>query len=792
MRCSSETDMSAVMSRHDDAGLLMELLTPKSRPRSPNPFGRSGSLRRSRNSPSSSPSIAADRELSTLLGMATLDHKVKGEARTAFSSASPEPQLRSPGISPQTRPQSPRVNTCSFPQNQQPQAGQMAPQTHLSAPTSAQNHTTAAYLSYDATQTQLNTINPTNKVTVKPTSDANQQYDHNNNGNDQLSHHQTQFGSRRDPTRVNDADHDFSGCGDEKFECSAATTGNMSVVLEKCTLVPELKVFDEVLTSREEGTRLRGFHQDDMVVTDLEEEAVDEPQDRLPQNISAEKSDVKVSETSSQREEEEVREEKVVVWCVTGVCEAADELTISDSEHANTEEDQCRSDNQGGSQHSSSASANRTPSESHPANEKPVPEPISSQPVPVSRCDDPSHPASSPRWHPAEPPSANKGPSLTAGASEEAKEAANQEEEAKGSTNEKRDVETVPEQSTDDRCRTASCDTTKENTGDASSTDEKVKPVTSSSAKNLPTSRTRPAGMRPTSTNTNIASAANRSKPVRTLTNSENQGMRRVVPISRTSRGAPSQGKRSEKPPGIHRGSSNGLNTSSLRRGDRPSTAPSSRRSSIIKMPDPKDSKDQKVPGTQASVREQNQDLQRKPSIRKTLVKPRPQPEEKMCRSTLRALTQGGGGGGSISAPATPLHKATTPSSSALPSFARNTASSSFRRTRTTLAPPAPSHPPDTGSPKSSLKTTTSSSSSPLTRTGSLRVSSTSRSSDRLNPSSSSSSLSRSQSIRAPPLSPLHDSLVPPKGHRRNDSGTFSDKSSHSRDSGKSTRPTWR
>ncbi|XP_073331640.1 uncharacterized protein [Pagrus major] len=795
LRCSSETDMSAVMSRHDDAGLLMELLTPKSRPRSPNPLGRSGSLRRSRNSPSSSPSFAADRELSTLLGMATLDHKVtqqqgKGEARTAFFFASPEPQHRSPGISPQTRPQSPRVNTCSFSQNQQPQAGQMAPQTHLSTPKSAQNHTTAAYLSYDATQTQLNTINPTNKVTVKPTSDANQQYDHNNNGNDRLADNQTQFGLRTDLTTVNNPDYVAS---DEKFERSAATTGNMSVVLEKCTLVPELKVFDKVLTSHEEGTRtsrLRGYHQDDVVVTDLEEEAVDKHQDRTAQNISAEKSDVKVSESSSQREEEEVREEKVVVWCVTGVCEAADELTISDNEHAHTEEDQCRSDNQGGSQHSSSASANRTPSEPHPTNEKPVPEPISSQPVPVSRCDDPSHPASSPRWHPAEPPSANEGPSLTAGASEEAKETANQEEEAKGSTNEKRDVETVPEQSTDDRsrCETASCDTTKKNTEDASSTDGKIEPVTST--KNLPTSRTRSAGMKPTSTNS--ASAANKSKPVRTLTNSENQGMRRVVPISRTSRGAPSQGKRSEKPPGNHRGSSNGLTAPSLRRGDRPSTAPSSRRSSIIKIPDPKDSKDQKVSGTQTSVREQNQDLQRKPSIRKTLMKPKPQPEEKMCRSTLRALTQGGGGGGgsSISAPATPLHKATTPSSSALPSFARSTASSSFRRTNTTLAPPAPSHPPQTGSPKSSPRTTTTS--SPLIRTGSLRVSSTSRSSDPLNPSSSSSSLSRSQSIRAPPRSPLHDSLVPPKGHRRNDSGTFSDKSSHSRDSGKSTRPSWR
>lgn len=275
--------------------------------------------------------------------------------------------------------------------------------------------------------------------------------------------------------------------------------------------------------------------------------------------------------------------------------------------------------------------------------------------------------------------------------------------------------------------------------------------------------------------------------------------MRRVVPISRTSRGASSLVKRPEKPPGQQRGSSStatptasNLSSTSVRRGEKPSTAPSSRRSSINKAPDPKDSKDQRVPGTQASAREKNQDLQRKPSVRKPLTKPKPPPEEKMCRSTLRALSQGGGG--SVSAPVTPLHKAATPSSSPLPGFARSTASSSFRRTRTTLAPPAPS--PHTGSdssPKSSPKTT-SSFAMPFTRTGSLRVPATSRSSDLLNPSSSSSSSSplRSQSIRASTRSPVHNSPAPPKGHRRTNSGNFSDKSTHSRDSGKSTRPSWR
>ncbi|XP_027143345.1 FH2 domain-containing protein 1 isoform X2 [Larimichthys crocea] len=779
LRCSSETDMSAAMSRHDEAGRLVELLTPKSRPRSPlnnNPLGRSGSLRRSRNFPSTSPSMAAERELSTLLGMTSREDNQqrgggRGEARTALPSASPEPGLKSPGLSPQTHSTT----------NQQPQTGQTASQTRSSPRKSSlsANHTTAAYLSYDATQTQSNTIAPANKVTIKPTSDANQQSRHNNNDKDQLglslSNQETlsdhQSGLRSDP--------DFRGrvaSSDEKFERSTAAPGNMSVVLEKHTLVPELKVFDTVAN---EG-RLHGQHQDDMLITDLEEAGADVSQVQKMSHETpignTDKSNVKMS--SLQRDEDEGREEKVVVWCVTGVCEAAGELTLYDN--AQTERDQSGSDNHGGGQQPSSTPTNRKPSEPQPANEKPVPVPISSQPVPASRCDDPSHPISSPRWH----PSANEAPTIAAGASEEA---ANQEEVVEGSTNEKRDVETLQVQSSNE--------TTNENKEAASSTNKKVELIPSSkpSTKNLPTSRTRPPGIKPAITT--AASTANKVKPVRTLTNSENQGMRRVVPISRTSRGTPSLGKRSEKPPGNQRGPSiavtpasvsmSNLNSTTLRRGERPSTAPSSRRSSINKTPDPKDSKDQKVSGTRTSSREQNQDLQRKPSIRKPLTKPKLQPEEKLCRSKLRAQTQGGagggvGGGGSISAPATPLHKAPSSSSSPLPSFAQSTASSSFRRTNTNLTPPTPPPSPHAGS-DSSPKTSSIAppgTSSPLTRTGSLRVSSTA--------STSSSPLTRSQSIRAPPRSPLHDSLAPPKGHRRNDSGTFSEKSTHS------ARPSWR
>lgn len=731
-----------------------ELLVPKSGSHSLiNPLRRSGSLRRSRTTPSSSLSLAAERELSALLRMATPDLRTaqqrgKGKAKAAFPSASSET------LHPRT--QSPRVTSCSFSQNQQPHVGAAAPEPCSSPPKtrfSSQNtnNATITYLSCDATRTRLNTIDR-----VQPTSDVNQQSDHNNNSNDPglLSERPAQAGLRRQLANLK---KDLSGqTGGEGLERSPAPTGRMSVALERCTLVPELKAFDQVLNRGLQTSRLRAHHQ---VIPDCEEEGGDthrvQNEQDPPQVENAHESDVR---SESQTAEEEEGQEEVSVWCVTGVCEAA-----GDNRREKTDKFQPAGDNQRGSQRPSSAPANHQPSELQRANEKSAPVPISSQPVPVSRYDDHSPPVSSPRRRPAEPASADRGSTVIAGASKEDDEAANQEEAVKGSTNE--ETEPVTEQSADDRSRNEQ---------------GKAESLTSSksSTKNLPTSETRHTGTKP--------SDPNKSRPVRTLTNSENQELRRVVSISRNSKGAAGnhRGSPGTAAPSSQTGSS--FNSSSLRQGERPSTAPSSQRSSINKAPDPKDSKDQKVSGT--SVREQNRDLQKNPSIRKPVTKPKVQPEERMCRATLRALGQAGGGGGSISAPTTPFHKAT--SSSPLPSFARNTASSSFRCSQTSLAHPHSPHTGSKSSPKSPPKTSSPSpvTSSPLTRTGSVRVA---KSSNPHNPSSSSPQ-SRSQSIRAPPHSPLHDSLAPPKGHLWNDSGTFSDKSAHSRDSGKSTRPNWR
>lgn len=784
------------MSQHDEAGLLKSYRHSHLN-NSQSPPGCWGSLRRSRNSPSNSPSIAAQRELSMFLEMASRDRKERrgGEARTALPLASHESALRSPELSPQTTARNPSVTTCDFPQNQQPQVGQMASQTSSSPPKTSlslkntnSHKTTTSYLSNDATQMPVDAMNTINKVTVKPTSDSNQQFDYNNNGNNELnlgftalSDHHSPSDLRDKTTRINKADLDF--------EHRTAATGTMSVVLETCTLVPELKVFNKVTQTSfnkvHHTSHHRGCNQDDIVITDLEEEGVDKSSVQEAQNKSH------ISSSLSQKEEDEGQAEKVVVWCVTGVCEAAGELSHTGVTHTQTEKDQCRSDNQGGNQQASSVAANFTTSEPEPANEKQVPVPISSQPVPVSRCDDLSLQASSPGWCPTKAESADEAPDFTTDASDKGKEEeAKQEEEAEGSTNENKDAETLLEQSTNHRSQNKAASCHKENSESTSSTNKKAEVLTSSkpSTKSLPTTKIQPTGMK--STTSNVSSTPNKSKPIRTLTSSESQGMRRVVPISRTGRSVSSLSKRSNTP--------TTLNGNSLRQRERPSTAPSSRRSSIHKISDSKDAKDQKVSGTRASAREQNHEFQKRPYAQKASAKPKPkpkpEPEEKMCRSTLRALTLAGGGGGrgSISAPATPLHKGTTHPSSPLPGFARSTASSSFRRTNTMLIPTGP---PYSDSPKSSPKKPTSSSvppsstSPPFIRTGSLRASTTSRSLDVLNPSSS---LNRSQSIRVGANSPLHSSVAPHKGHRRNDSGSFSDKSTHSRDSGTTTRPSWR
>nr|XP_054604629.1 FH2 domain-containing protein 1 [Nothobranchius furzeri] len=394
--------------------------------------------------------------------------------------------------------------------------------------------------------------------------------------------------------------------------------------------------------------------------------------------------------SSPQREEEQV-----IVWCVTGVCEAAGEHT-----HTGTRQEENR---QGSPTLLGS---------SEPQPDRDKSEPISSQPA--SRCSDSSLLASPPGRRPPEPKSPGPEPGLTA-----------EEKEPRSEEVSKPEPDPRP------------------TTGEASA-ERETKPAASSN-------QNQTSGIKPATPNRTGTS----SRSVRSLTRSENQSMRRIVPITRSIRGALSVTKRPKEPAAASRTSSrtstltsSNLNGALVRRGERSATAPSSQR-----------------PKEPSASREQNQDPERRPSIRKASMKSRTQTEEKMCLSRLRSLTQEGGGG-SVSAPVTPLRK--NQPSSTPPGFTRNTASSSFRRTRTTSG----SSPlPNTGSPK------TSSSSPPtstLSRTGSLRVASSSRSSSPL----------MTQKIQSPPGPSLPGSS---KDLQQNIS-----RSPHLREASRPTRPIWR
>eukprot|EP00063_Salmo_salar_P037497 XP_014012332.1 PREDICTED: FH2 domain-containing protein 1-like [Salmo salar] len=525
---------------------------------------------------------------------------------------------------------------------------------------------------------------------------------------------------------------------------------SLTANLERHNLVPKLQAFDLVLTPH-------GHDLGDVVTdTDLEK---DIPRDS---NLTdTQKNSQGRSEGWEQREEEvdgnsrmvaagivneeppvgEVEEKKGVSQTETD--RSPSTAIIDLSSHAQSGDDHTHTDEAESPTHQVSASsmaespANSMPSESQPTNEYSVPVSTTDQSVPVS-SDESSVPAVS--------TSTNELPaSVTAGASDRS----------------------------------------------AQGTNPKTSQVSKPS--------------RPASTTTTTTSG--RKTVIRTLNSSENQGMRRVVPIFKASRRGSIPGKQVEKPPG-HQSSGPRTTTTtttsspanrSLRRAERSSATP---RRNSLQVDDPKAVT---TTGVHGSARDQPQPstLQRKPSVRKPLrpVAPRPPPEEKMCRSTLRALAAAGGavpiaeggGGNSLSAPSTPSHRGGVSNPTPLPGFARNTAASSFRRTA--LAPPGSTLTPSKNSPRSSP--VPSPGPSPLSRAGSLRH-------HRVTPAGppgTDNPIRRTQSIKGPLRAPipnslppqtLPDSLAQPKGHAGKNSSSFSDKSTHYRDFSKALKPTWR
>lgn len=271
----------------------------------------------------------------------------------------------------------------------------------------------------------------------------------------------------------------------------------------------------------------------------------------------------------------------------------------------------------------------------------------------------------------------------------------------------------------------------------------------------------------------------------RTLTPTETRHLRKVVPINKASRSG-SNAKRVEKSFG-HKNTEprRPLRDQSMpaRKGDRQGRP--ARHSSL-----PPESKAERGTTTSVAGSQWARDpTPHRPSIRKPPAKPvrnipKPPVEEKMCRSTMRALAQAQAVS-DASAPQTPTHgrKAASP----LPSFARNTIAFSSRAKKDLVTQPAPGTP---------LKSST------LSRTSSLKVPSGSKANSVSSGHSAqgedkpAGSLKRVQSVRASGRNTLQSDTTPPQtGQEQSRKGSsFSEKSFLMRDSttGRILKPIWK
>ncbi|RVE76031.1 hypothetical protein OJAV_G00004670 [Oryzias javanicus] len=267
------------------------------------------------------------------------------------------------------------------------------------------------------------------------------------------------------------------------------------------------------------------------------------------------------------------------------------------------------------------------------------------------------------------------------------------------------------------------------------------------------------------------------ARGVRTLIGSENQGMRKVVPISKLARSGSS--KRAEKPAAHDSGEIRRplRDQSTPARGRSDKTTRSLRHSSLP----PEESKAQRGGGqTGSSSRWARDSMPRKASIHKPNAKPlrnisKPPPEEKMCRSTMRALALAQAQGGATTENSS-AHTHAPKSTADVPSFARNTVASS---SRTKKEPPA-----------SSVPSTPSRSPSLMGRQSSAKPGRVSVHSNEDKPQAT--NLRRVQSVKASHRSETPPPLATRENTRKNSS--FSERSVQGRDltSIKTTKPSWK
>ncbi|XP_064782074.1 FH2 domain-containing protein 1 [Oncorhynchus masou masou] len=307
------------------------------------------------------------------------------------------------------------------------------------------------------------------------------------------------------------------------------------------------------------------------------------------------------------------------------------------------------------------------------------------------------------------------------------------------------------------------------------------------------------------SKNKNVSKVSKNSgvgRSVRMLTTTENQGMRKVVPITKLSRTG-SNARRVERPAGSHEGAVprqplRDKSTPARGRGEKIGRPP--RHSSLP----PEETKSQGSTGLSGWACDLNP---RKPSFRKPSAKPlrnlpKPPPEAKMCRATMRALAaqaQGQVGAPSeASAPETPTHSSKTPSAT-LPGWARNTVASSSRTTKKELAlalsnPPTPSRSP-------SLRSRSSSQSQVPARPPAAATSTPPAKGGQHSPrreekeKAQVGGLQRVQSVKASSRASTQRSdtpPLPPTRERSRKSSSFSEKSVQSITSCRTIKPTWK
>ncbi|KAM6940869.1 FH2 domain-containing protein 1 [Lycodopsis pacificus] len=273
---------------------------------------------------------------------------------------------------------------------------------------------------------------------------------------------------------------------------------------------------------------------------------------------------------------------------------------------------------------------------------------------------------------------------------------------------------------------------------------------------------------------------------VRTLTSSETQGMRKVVPISKITRTG--DRKAAERPLAHDSGGSRRplRDQSTPARGRSERTTRPPRHSSLP----PDESKNQRGSSITGGVSRWARDsIPRKASIHKPSAKPlrnipKPAPEEKMCRSTMRALAQaqaqaqGGASSENSSCPA--LGSKNT---SDVPGFARNTVASTSRTKKELAASAVPSTPSRSPSLPGRQSPAKQNKLAPAVPTSEERPRGT--------------SLRRVQSVKATSRSAYRSGTPPPPPTREDirKTSSISEKSVHSRDLvtfRRGAKPSWK